>query len=187
MDINAFNKWNDDKRPVNKHVFGLNISNSNIYELGNLENLINLKHLDCSNNQLTSLEGTENLVKLKSLNCGNNFLTSFEVMKNLNNFQSLEYLYCHNNQLTTLECIEKLIKLIKNNPKIKNGLRYNFIDADDYVELNNLFDTFVRTNYNYNEHAICEGYNEYAFEETIIILEKMIFELNRGFQKYVLK
>jgi hypothetical protein len=187
MDITAFIKWNDDGRPVNKYVFSLEISNSNIYELGNLENLINLKHLNCSNNFLTSLEGTENLVKLNSLICCNNFLTSLEELKILNNFQSLEYLHCHNNQLTSLECIENLIKLIKNNPKIKNGLKYNFIDVDDYIELNNLFDIFVRTDYNYNKHVICEDYNEYAFEEAIIVLEKMIFELNRKYQKYVLK
>jgi Leucine-rich repeat (LRR) protein len=63
--ISDFNKWNNEGRSINEHVVELNISNSNIEILGNLENLINLKKISCYNNKLISLEGIENLNSLQ--------------------------------------------------------------------------------------------------------------------------
>jgi Leucine-rich repeat (LRR) protein len=135
--------------------------------LEGIENLVNLKSLFCNNNQLTSLEGIENLVNLESLFCNNNQLTSLEGIENLVNLESL---YCHDNQLTSLEGIESLVKLIKNNKQIKNNIECNFIDSDDYIELNDLFDNLIKCDNNKIDKNI----------------EKIIKELN-GFQKYVLK
>jgi Leucine-rich repeat (LRR) protein len=58
MTINDFKKWIDDGRPINESIIELDISNSNIETLGNLE------ELDCSFNKLISLEGIEKLTKL---------------------------------------------------------------------------------------------------------------------------
>jgi Leucine-rich repeat (LRR) protein len=132
------------RKPINKNIIQLNIQNSNIKILGNLGNLINLKYLNCSYNQLTSLEEIENLVNLK-------------------------YLNCKNNQLTSLEGIEKIVNLIKNNIKILNNIEYNFIDSDDFIELNKLFGNLHK----YNNKSIFE-------------IEQMINYFN-GFQKFVLK
>jgi Leucine-rich repeat (LRR) protein len=110
--------------------------------------LINLKKLDCYNNQLTSLEGIENLFNLEDLDCSDN-------------------------QLTSLEGIEILTKLIKNNKQIKNNIIYNFIDSDDYIELNELFKNLIKCDDNKIDTYIEE-------------IEKMIGNLN-GFQKCVLK
>jgi Leucine-rich repeat (LRR) protein len=106
--INDFNKWCENGRPINKNVIGLDISSSNIKSLEGIENLINLKYLNCNNNNLTSLEGIENLINLKYLNCNNNNLTSLEGIENLIN---LKYLNCNNNNLTSLEGIENLTNL----------------------------------------------------------------------------
>jgi hypothetical protein len=66
-----------------------------------------------------------------------------------------------------------LVKLIKNNKKIKNNIKCNFTDSDDYIGLNNLFVNLLKC------------YNN-KIDEYIEEIEKMIKELN-GFQKYVLK
>jgi internalin A len=150
----------------------LNISNSNIETLGNLENLVNLKYLYCGYNQLTSLEGIENLVNLKELYCSDNQLISLEGIENLNSLLFLKELYC-NNQLTSLEGIEKIVNLIKNNKQLKNNIIYNFIDSDDYIELNDLFRNLIKCDDN--------KINKYIEQ-----IEQIIKELN-GFQKYVLK
>jgi Leucine-rich repeat (LRR) protein len=116
--------------------------------LEGIKNLINLEYLYCFNNQLTSLEGIENLI-------------------------NLEYLYCFNNQLTSLEGIEIFVKLIKNNKHIKKNMKYNFIDSNDFVELEEIFDNLIKSKIN-------------DFDKSIIKIEKNIEELN-GFQNYVLK
>jgi Leucine-rich repeat (LRR) protein len=173
-EINDFNRWIDDGRPINENVINLNISNSNIEILKNLENLVNLKYLTCCNNKLTSLEGIENLVNLEKLNCNDNMLSSLKGIENLIN---LKYLHCYNNQLTSLEGIENFIKLIKNN-KMQNKINYNFTDSNDYIELNNLFNNLI------DNLIKCE--NNDKIDEYIEEIEQMIIELN-GFQNYVLK
>jgi hypothetical protein len=75
--------------------------------------------------------------------------------------------------LTSLEGIEILTKLIKNNKQIKNNIIYNFIDSDDYIELNELFKNLIKCDDNKIDTYIEE-------------IEKMIGNLN-GFQKCVLK
>jgi Leucine-rich repeat (LRR) protein len=135
-----------------------------------LNSLLFLKKLDCSNNQLTSLEGIENLVNLNYLNCSDNQLTSLEEIVNLVN---LKYLNCSNNQLTSLGGIENFIKLIKNNKNILKNIGYEFIDSNDFVELQELFNNLIKSEIN-------------DVDEYIIKIEKMIIELN-GFSKYVLK
>jgi hypothetical protein len=90
---------------------------------------------------------------------------------NLENLINLKILHCCNNQLISLEGIENLIRLIKNNNNILNDMFINFADADDYIELKNLFDNLLN----------CK--NNYKIDEEI---EKMIIKLYR-FQKYVLK
>jgi Leucine-rich repeat (LRR) protein len=208
---NDFNKWNNEGRPINETVIYLDISDSNIEILGRIENLINLKTINCYGNQLTSLEGIENLVNLTFLRCNNNQLTllegiencvnlnilycnnnqltSLEGIENLVNLEYLDYennqltslegidnlinlkhLSCNNNQLTSLEGIENLVKLIKNNKQIKNHIKYDFIDSDDYIELNDLFKNLIK----------CDDDKIYEY------IENIIKELN-GFQKYVLK
>jgi guanylate kinase len=87
------------------------------------------------------------------------------------------YLNCWNNQLTSLEGIENLIKLIKNNKQIKNkknNIMCNFIDADDYIELKNLFKNLIDCKKNKKVNKLIEK------------IEEMIIKLN-GFEKYVLK
>jgi Leucine-rich repeat (LRR) protein len=196
--INDFNKWCENGRPINKNVIGLDISSSNIKSLEGIENLINLKYLNCNNNNLTSLEGIENLINLKYLNCNNNNLTSLEGIENLTNLNTLyciynqlislegienlvnlEILHCNHNQITSLKGIENLTKFIKNNNEL-HGLCYAFInfndfdDCDDNFELKFLFDSLIKSK-NINET------NDY-----ITKIEQMIIELN-GFQQYVLK
>jgi Leucine-rich repeat (LRR) protein len=144
--------------------------NNQLTSLEGIENLVNLKELYCYDNQLTSLEGIENLINLIELACDSNKLTSLEGIENL---VDLKELYCSNNQLTSLEGIENLVKLIKNNKQIKNNIKYNFIDSDDYIELNDLFGNLIE----------CD---DDKIDEYIEEMEKMINELN-GFQKYVLK
>jgi hypothetical protein len=63
-----------------------------------------------------------------------------------------------------------LTKLIKNNKQIKNNVKYNFTDSDDYIELNELFENLIKCD--------CDKIDEN--------IENIIKELN-GFQKYVLK
>jgi Leucine-rich repeat (LRR) protein len=69
LNINDFNNWNEEWRPIDENIIELNISHLYFESLGNLDNLVNLKILFCQNNQLTSLEGIENLVNLKILFC----------------------------------------------------------------------------------------------------------------------
>jgi hypothetical protein len=66
-----------------------------------------------------------------------------------------------------------LVKLIKNNKQIKNNIIYNFIDSNNFVKLQELFDNLIEC-------------NDDEIDESIIKIEKMIIELN-GFQKCVLK
>jgi Leucine-rich repeat (LRR) protein len=147
--------------------------------LKGIENLINLKDLSCVNNQLTSLEGIENLINLENLSCGCNQLTSLEEIENLNNLKGLR---CYNNKLTSLEGIEILVKLIKNKKQMKNNTMYdfmkitlyNFIDSDDYIELNDLFGNLLW----------CTNNNK--IDKYIEEIEQMIITLN-CFQQYVLK
>jgi hypothetical protein len=67
-----------------------------------------------------------------------------------------------------------LVELIKNNKNIKNYIKYDmnydFIDYDDYIELNNLFGNLIKCDDN--------EIDEYV--------ENIMKELN-GFQNYVLK
>jgi hypothetical protein len=84
------------------------------------------------------------------------------------------YLNCWNNQLTSLEGIENLIKLIKNNKQIKNNIKYNFIDSNDYIELNDLFKNLINCKKNEKNNNLIKK------------IEEMIIKLN-GFEKYVLK
>jgi hypothetical protein len=67
-----------------------------------------------------------------------------------------------------------LVKLIKNKKQIIYIMRYNFIDSNEYIELNDLFDNLIK----------CKNNNK--IDEYIKEIEQMIIELN-GFQKYVLK
>jgi hypothetical protein len=46
--------------------------------------------------------------------------------------------------LTSLEGIENLVKLIKNNKQIKNNIRHEFMDSNDYIELNDLFGNLIK-------------------------------------------
>jgi Leucine-rich repeat (LRR) protein len=140
--------------------------------LEGIENLVNFEKLYCNDNQLTSLKEMENLINLEYLDCYNNKLTSLEGIKNL---VDLKELYCDNNKLTSLEGIENLVKLIKNKNNILNFIKINFIDSDDYIELNILFNNLIECK---NNHKICEYIEE---------IEKMITELNGRFQIYVLK
>jgi internalin A len=213
--IDDFNKWIKNERPINENIIELDISQSNIKILGNLENLVNLEILNCDNNFLSSLEGIEKLINLEFLSCGYNQLTSLERIENLinleyldcsynqltlleeienltnlknfycynnsltslksvENLNNLKALYCYDNLLTSLEGIENLTNLIKNNKKIIKELNYDFIDSDDYIELNDLFNNLIK----------CKNNNK--IDKNIENIEKMIIELN-GFQKYVLK
>jgi hypothetical protein len=67
-----------------------------------------------------------------------------------------------------------LVKLIKNNKNIINDMSHNFIDSNDYIELNNLFVNLIK----------CKNNNR--IDKYIDKIEQMIKELN-GFQNYVLK
>jgi Leucine-rich repeat (LRR) protein len=148
----------------------LDCVNNKLTSLEGIENLVNLKKLCCYENQLTSLEGIENLVKLEQLICADNDLTSLEGIENLVN---LDMLCCYNNQFTSLEGIENLVKLIKNNKNITKNIRYNFIDSDDYIELNDLFINLTKCDNN-------------KIDEYIEEIEQMIIKLY-GFQKCVMK
>jgi hypothetical protein len=169
--IKDFKKWTEKGRPINKNIMELNISYLNIKTLGNLENLVSLEKLKCDSNELTSLEGIEKLVNLKELDCYGNKLRSLEGIENLTKLQKL---YFGINQLTSLEGIENLVKLIKNNKNIINDMSHNFIDSNDYIELNNLFVNLIK----------CKNNNR--IDKYIDKIEQMIKELN-GFQNYVLK
>jgi Leucine-rich repeat (LRR) protein len=83
--INDFNKWIDNGRQIDENVIELHISCANIEFLGRIENLTNLRKLDCSGNKLTSLEGIEKLINLQELYCDYNQLTSLEGIENLVN------------------------------------------------------------------------------------------------------
>jgi hypothetical protein len=72
-----------------------------------------------------------------------------------------------------LEGIESLVKLIKNHKQIKNNTKCNFIDSNDFTELQELFENLIKSKIN-------------NVDKFIIKIEKMIIELN-GFQNYVLK
>jgi hypothetical protein len=52
-------------------------------------------------------------------------------------------------------------------------MKYNFIDSNDFVELEEIFDNLIKSKIN-------------DFDKSIIKIEKNIEELN-GFQNYVLK
>jgi Leucine-rich repeat (LRR) protein len=170
----------------------LSCSNNQLTSLEEIQNLIDLEKLYCYDNQLTSLEGIENLVNLKRLCCGNNQLTSLEGMEKMVNLKilychsnqlislegienlvNLEELCCSNNQLASLEGMEKIVKLIKNNKQIKNNIKYNFIDSDDFTELHKLFNILIKSDID-------------NIDESVIKIEKMIIELY-GFQKCILK
>jgi hypothetical protein len=64
--------------------------------------------------------------------------------------------------------------LIKNNKNMIGNMSYNFVDSNDYIELNDLFVNLIE----------CENNNK--IKEYIEEIEKMIIELG-GFQNYVLK
>jgi hypothetical protein len=96
----------------------------------------------------------------------------FILNSNIETLGNLKELNIYNNQLTLLEGMENFVNLIKNNEKIIKGLYYDFIDSNDFTELNYLFCNLL----------ICNN----KIDDYIEKIEKMIIELN-GFQKYVLK
>jgi Leucine-rich repeat (LRR) protein len=157
--IDDFNKWCENGRPINKNVIRLDISNSNVKSLKGMENLVNLKYLYCYNNQLTSLKGIENLINLTELYCYNNQLTSLKGIENLIN---LTELYCHDNQLTLLEGIENLINLkyldcshnfLKSLKEMKNlvNLKYLFCYINQLTSLEGI-ENLVNLEYLYYKH-----------------------------------
>jgi hypothetical protein len=105
---NDFNKWCKNGRPINNYVVELYISYSNILDIGDLKNLVNLKTLECSYNQLKSLKGIENLTNLEYLYINNNLLTSLEGIEKLTKLKCLDI---YDNKLTSLAGIENLINL----------------------------------------------------------------------------
>ena len=79
----------------------LDLSSSNITNLGGIEYFINLTQLKCGYNQLTSLN-VSIFPNLTTLSCQNNQLTSL----NLSGLTNLTTLYCENNQLNSLELLD---------------------------------------------------------------------------------
>ena len=53
--ITEYNQWISDNCPLNENILELDISYSKLTSLVNLENLVNLKVLDCNHNTLTTL------------------------------------------------------------------------------------------------------------------------------------
>jgi Leucine-rich repeat (LRR) protein len=213
-EINDFNKWNDEGRPIDENVIELNIGYSNIEILGNLENLANLNTLCCHSNKLISLEGIEKLTNLTHLYCNNNKLTSLEGIENLIN---LKELYCFNNQLTSLEGIENLVNLkylsCKNNfltslEEIENlnNLTYLYCSDNQLTSLEGIENLIklIKNNkkivnimlYNFidsDDHIELKNLfdnllecKNYEKNKYIEEIEQMISKFN-GYQKYVLK
>jgi len=75
----------------------LNISNSKIEGVLDLEYFNNLIELDCSNNSITEIINIPS--KLKSLNCSNNQITNLDV---LDNCKKMEKLNCTKNKIKSI-------------------------------------------------------------------------------------
>jgi Leucine-rich repeat (LRR) protein len=214
-DINDFKKWIDDGRPINHNIIKLNISNSNIETLGNLENLVNLTHLNCSSNQLISLEGIEKLINLRHLTCGHNQLISLEEIENLinltffhctdnqleslrgmENLSNLRYFDCSNNQLTSLEGISNLVNLKNFYYSTNNLILLEAIEIsiklikNDKKMIHNMSRKVVYSDEHIELtnlfHALFKPENNDIIDQYIEEIEQMVEELNRS-QKCVLK
>lgn len=103
--IDNYNIWIDQGRPINLTVNKLNIYDSKITSLVGIERLSNLTVLDCSNNPLMSLDGLEKSTKLIQLTCRYNRLISLDGLKTLTN---LTHLDCSHNKITSLNVLENI-------------------------------------------------------------------------------
>jgi hypothetical protein len=81
--------------------------------------------------------------------------SNIEILGNLENLINVKELYYYDNFLTSSEGIE-------------NNIRYDFVDSDDYIELNDLFENLIK------------------YDDNIENIERMINKLY-GFQKCILK
>jgi hypothetical protein len=92
--------------------------------LEGIENLINLKYLNCKNNFLTSLEGIENLIKLIKNNkqIKNNMEYTFANSDDSDDYIELNYLFV-NLIKDDDNKIDKNIKNIEKNIKELNGFQ----------------------------------------------------------------
>jgi Leucine-rich repeat (LRR) protein len=108
----------------------LEIINSRLTYIGDLEKLYKLKTLNLQNNCLVKLNGIENLKDLISLNISNNCLISID---EIGNFKNLEEIVINNNQITKLWDLTET-------PKIKKIIAYsnNLSNINDFVKLKNL-------------------------------------------------
>ena len=102
--------WKNEGFPIKNNVFELHLRNRGLRSLKCINNLINLRILDCSYNDITLLEDINNLTNLKILDCSNNEIRSLE---GINNVTNLEELYCDHNKITSLLPINNLISLRK--------------------------------------------------------------------------
>ncbi len=83
--------------------------NSGIESLEGIENLINLKNLDCSDNDnINSLSPISSLNNIENLNCGNTMVKSLVPIRNLKN---LVYLDLHYTTIVDLRILKDLKKL----------------------------------------------------------------------------
>lgn len=83
--------------------------NSGLQSLEGIEQLHNLKEIDCSNNDnINSLAPLRNLNKLEKVNCGNTMIKSLSPLRNL---KELRYLDAHYTTIVDLRILKSLNKL----------------------------------------------------------------------------
>jgi Leucine-rich repeat (LRR) protein len=182
--IEEYNQWIQNGCPQNDNVLELNVYCSKLISLVNLQNLVNLKKLDCTHNKLTTLNGIQNLTNLQELYCHDNHLTtlndiqhlinlkqlncSYNNLVNLNGIQNLtnlQILECYKNKINTLNHIQNLVNLeilhcYDNNITTLNGiqnltnLQKLYFSNNNITTLNDLQNLNRLTQINYSNNPI---------------------------------
>ncbi|XP_072485470.1 leucine-rich repeat-containing protein 9 isoform X4 [Notamacropus eugenii] len=157
----------------------LNLDGQNLFEITNLEKLVNLRWASFSNNNLTKIEGLESCVNLEELTLDGNCisklegiskltkLTRFSINNNLltglekhifENMLHLHYLSLENNKITSLAGLQKAYTIIElyinNNYIATNQEIYNLKGLHNLIILDMCGNLIVWNQENYRLFVI---------------------------------
>ncbi|XP_075387944.1 leucine-rich repeat-containing protein 9 [Tenrec ecaudatus] len=160
-------------------ITALNLDGQHLFEITNLEKLVNLKWASFSNNNLTKMEGLESCINLEELTLDGNCISKIEGISKLNkltrlsinnnlltglekhtfdNLLHLHSLSLENNRITSLSGLQKAFTLIElyisNNYIALNQEIYNLKSLCNLVILDMCGNLFVWNQENYRLFVI---------------------------------
>jgi Leucine-rich repeat (LRR) protein len=156
----TFKKWLEkydiDINYLNTNYVDICLFGQNLIDLDGIEDIKNLKYLDCSNNLISKLPDLSDLVNLEVINCEDNKLEELPYLSKLTNLKmitcshnqlkelpdlrnltKLESLYCYDNKLTELPDLigsEKLMNLYCYNNNLPFRCRLDNNNLEEYLE-----------------------------------------------------